>query len=372
MKAEKTKAYVKSLVEKKGLPLFDVCVYKNHEHLFRFYTGTLPVNGKETVFLYSASKPMTVVGALRLVDAGKLSLDDKVSKYLPNYENAFLLDEKGNRVSLKREMTVRHLFTMTAGLTYCLQTPSILAVKERLNGQGTTLDFVNAFVGEPLSFEPGERFQYSLCHDVLAGVVEVASGMRFSEYMEKEIFAPLGMQGTGFHLEKEKELFPQFTGVNGVVEPCETTNALVFGDEYDSGGAGVVGCVDDYIRFADALACGGEAKNGYRLLNESTVETMRTEQLENITVENAYTCVQGDDYGYGLGVRTRMKDTEWGLEKGEFGWDGAAGFYLLVDPKNKISIVMNTHVLSWPNVIGGEHLEIVRCIYEDMQTEGLL
>ena len=124
--------------------------------------------------------------------------------------------------------------------------------------------------------------------------------------------------------------------------------------------------------FADLLACGGESKNGYRLLKRETVELLRQETIASLGVDNSFTCVQGDDYGYGLGVRVRKRATDWGLPVGEFGWDGAAGTYIMADPINKISIVIGMHLRGWPNVFKGEHLRLVQCVYEDMKEEGIL
>ena len=85
-----------------------------------------------------------------------------------------------------------------------------------------------------------------------------------------------------------------------------------------------------------------------------------------MSVNNGFTCVQGEDYGYGLGVRVRQKATDWGLEEGEFGWDGAAGSYTLVDTDNGISITMGMNILAWPKAFTGEHLAIANRIYEEL------
>ena len=160
--------------------------------------------------------------------------------------------------------------------------------------------------------------------------------------------------------------------MSGEIVEIPIENELVFGENYDSGGAGVIGTVEDYARFVDLMACGGESENGYRLLKEETVELLRQETITSLGVDNSFTCVQGDDYGYGLGVRVRKKTTEWGLPIGEFGWDGAAGTYIMVDPINKISVVIGMHLRGWPNVFRGEHLRLVQCVYEDMIEEGIL
>ena len=372
MNGKKTIAYIEKLCKEKGLSYLDVRLYKGYEELFSYgkANGGKPT-GEEQLYLFSATKPMTVVCAMRLVEEGKLSLDDEVEKFLPAYKDTFLLDENGDRVSTKNRMTIRHLLTMSGGLSYNLQTEPVQELLRKTGGKPTTAETVSAFAQEPLSFEPGARFQYSLCHDVLAAVIEKVSGKRFSAYMDEVIFGPLGMTDSGFHIE-DKGVYDMYDcDEKGNVWKIQSHNRLILGENYDSGGAGVIANINDYAKFAVTLANGGVTENGYRLLEEKTLEEIRSTAHAELQVENAFTCVQGDEYVYGLGVRVRKQDTSWGLKKGEYGWDGAAGTYLLVDPHKKIAVVIGMHLLSWPYVFRGEHLQLVQCLYEDMRKENL-
>ena len=370
MKGTKTKAFIEKTLMQKGIPYLDICVSKGGETLFRDFYGE-ETTGKELLFMWSMSKPLTVVGVMKLVEEGKLSLDDPVEKYIPTYANTFLLDENGNRVPTKNKMTVRHLFTMSGGLTYNGGTDPILAVKAKKDA--CTLDFVKAFVETPLSFEPGERFQYSLCHDVLAAVAEVVSGKRFSQYMQDVLFAPLGMENTGYHLERTCAVKAQCrVSCDGEVKPTNDNNGLIFGDNYDSGGAGVLATVDDYVKFAKMLARGGVSVDGKRIIKEETLELIRSPQCAHMNVQNTFTCIQGDDYAYGLGMRTRKAPTAWGLPIGEYGWDGAAASYLMVDPVNGVSVVIGMNMLDWTNNFADGHLRIVEKVYADLHDEGIL
>ncbi|MBE5746877.1 MAG: beta-lactamase family protein [Clostridiales bacterium] len=373
MNGKKTIEYIDKICAEKGLTYLDVRMYKGYEELFSYgkANGEKPT-GKERLFLFSATKPMTVVCAMRLVEEGKLGLDDAVEKYLPAYKDIFLLDEKGNRVPTKNKMTVRHLLTMSGGLSYNVQTKAVQDMLRETDGKPSTEEAVSAFVKEPLLFEPGTRFEYSLCHDVLAAVIEKASGKRFSAYMDEIIFQPLGMTDSGFHTEDNGMYDMYDCDLEGKTWQIEPYNRLILGENYDSGGAGAISNVDDYVKFAVTLANGGVAKNGARILQEKTLETVRSTAHAEMQVENSFTCVQGDEYVYGLGVRVRQKDTSWGLAKGEYGWDGAAGMYLMVDPHQKIAVVIGMHLLCWPYLFRGEHLKIVQCLYEDMKKENLL
>ena len=373
MNGKRAIEYIEKLCEEKGISYLDVRLYKGYEEVFSYgkANGEQPT-GKERLYLFSATKPMTVVCAMRLIEEGKMSLDDTVESYLPAYKDAFLLDKNGNAALTKNKMTIRHLLTMSGGLSYDVQTKPVQELLQKTDGKPTTEQAVSTFIKTPLSFEPGERFQYSLCHDVLAAVIEKVSGIRFSVYMNEIIFQPLGMTDSGFHTES-KGIYDMYDcDENGKIWQIEPYNRLVLGENYDSGGAGVISNVDDYAKFAVALANGGVAENGVRLLKEKTLEEVRSTAHADMQVENAFTCVQGGEYAYGLGVRVRTKDTPWGLQKGEYGWDGAAGTYLMIDPRNKIAVVVGMHLLSWPYLFRGEQLKIVQKLYEDLREEGAL
>ena len=362
--------YIKKLVKNKKIPYMDVIAYQDGRQIFRWYggDGREEVTGKEKLFLYSATKPLTAVCALRLCEEGKLSLYDEVEKWLPAYKDVYLIDENGDKKAPKNKMLVLHLITMSAGLTYDFKSYPIQETIKENAGKEDTETIVGAFARKPLVFEPGAQFNYSLCHDVLAAVVEKASGKKFSEYVDEIIFQPLRMRNSSFlaSICGHANLYDCIEkGGIEKIEDVKYPTWMVFGKDYESGGAGVTSTVEDYIQFADALACGGE-KNGYQLLKTETIKQMYQEHLSSISVNNTFTCIQGDDYGYGLGVRTRIHPTVWGLPKGEFGWDGAAGSYVMVDPVNHISVFIGMHLDSWPRIFIGKHLEIVEKIYTNI------
>ena len=363
MNGERTKKYIDKLIAEKAIPYIDFSLSIGREQVLRYCASKDgKATGKEKLWLFSCTKPMTVVGAMRLVEAGKLSLEDEVGKYLPAFEKTFL----ASGAPTKTKMTVGQLFTMSAGFSYQVGAEPYKSLIKAAGERATATEIACALAQAPLLFEPGERFEYSLCHDVLAAVVEVVSGKRFSAYMQEEIFTPLGMTRTGFHTENEEPLAPCYYAENGEIFQIPNENDLVFTKNHDSGGAGAIGCVDDYAKFARALACDGVAENGYRLLGENALRALRACQQKALRLQNTFTCVQGDDYGYGLGVHVRKKRTEWGLPEGEFGWDGAAGAYLMVDPVHRVSVVIGMHLRNWPDVFQGEHLRLVECAYGDL------
>lgn len=362
----------KVLIGEKGVPGCDVIIKKEHETLFRFSVGhsdydrKIPVSSKDIYYMYSCTKPITCTAAMQLIEKGEFSLDTPVREILPAFADVFLMKD-GVKIRPERTMTVRHLFTMSAGFDYNFNSEAIKeAVKN--NPFAGTVEIVNSIAQMPLCFEPGEKFKYSLCHDVLAAVVETVSGMRFSEYLEKNIFSPLGMTDTGFILpENKKERISALYRCyeRGKYESIPQSNMFQLSENYESGGAGLYSTVDDYILFAEAMANEGVGLSANKILKKESIDLMRTEQLSEYSVDSSFTCAAGPGYGYGLGVRTLI-DKSGGQKSplGEFGWDGAAGSYVLIDPTNKLSIFFSMHVMNWPMLIGCGHAPIRDLTYE--------
>ena len=344
------------------IPYCELQVRRGHKLVYSARSGEEGV-GKR-FFLYSATKVMTVSAAMRLCQEGKLELDAPVSRYLPAYADAFIM-KNGIPCPTENTMTVRHVFTMSAGLDYRLDTPFI---REAASQPGAnTRSIVNAFIKRPLSFSPGDRFQYSLCHDVLGAVIEAVSNMSLAEYMRKTVFEPLGMEHTSFAYDKS-ELAPKYVYNNGVYKPDALENAYIIAPGYYSGGAGAVSNADDLSLFADALACGGAAWNGYSLLRPETIDLMRTDQASAVLRNNNFSCAAGEEFSYGLGVHTLVKPLgETPAPLGAFGWDGAAGAYLMSDPQNALSIAFLMHVHGWTQIRPVFHKPIRDAVYATLK-----
>ena len=219
---------------------------------------------------------------------------------------------------------------------------------------------------EPLSFEPGTRWLYSLSHDVLAAVVEVIAGKKFRDYVKENIFDPLDMQESFYHNAHVQDRMAeqyryvdsddanivnqQATGGSGkagqLVNVTKNVTAIP-GPEYDSGGAGITTSVSDYSKFVSALANGGVGPNGQRIISAGTIDVLRANQLNEVQMAD-YNWSQLKGYGYGLGVRTCIDIAKSGSTGsiGEFGWGGAAGATVLADPSRRISIFYAHHMLN--------------------------
>ena len=365
----KATAYIDKLIEEKKLPLLDVAVYKKHSLIYR-HSGSHgnKFNRGERLCMFSCTKVLTAVSGMKLLEEGKIALDDPVSKYIPAFENAYTVDENGEKH--KEVITVRHLFTMSTGFDYVRVTPEIAKLAQEKYDTATTADVISELIKKPLNFKPGERFLYSLSHDALGALIETVSGMDLAEYMKLHIFEPLGMKNSTMKSEEVTEVPAVHKIIDGGFEVdtrdfYKTRHPTKL---YRNGGSSLVSTVDDYAVFADTLACGGITESGYRLIKKETIEKMKEPHFDSLNIKSTYTCIQGTDYAYGLGVRVRTAPLECGIPVGEFGWDGAAGSYVLVDTDNEISITMGMNVMDWPQIFRGEHLAIARLIYEELLT----
>lgn len=365
--------YLNSL-EQCGIPGCDCAVIHNHELVFRHTVGYADskreksLTDKNTYWLYSASKLITCTAIMQLIEKGLFDLDTPVSNILPEYKNLNVKTKKG-LIPAKNPMTIRHLLSMQSGLNYDLDAPSIRKVVEETNNEATTRQVIAALANEPLEFEPGTHFLYSLSHDVLGAVVEVVSGQKFGEYLHEHIFKPLGMKNTGFELTHELEanmsdLF-EFDMDNMLSTPSPNKNRYFLTKNYESGGAGLISTVNDYLLFLDAMCHGGVSIDGYKLLSMESIDNMRQDQM-NETSKKDFDLFGRIGYSYGLGVRTLIEREKSGVKSplGEFGWDGAAGAYALIDVENHLAIFYIQHVLNCGYVYDVIHPKVRDLTYE--------
>ena len=361
-----------------GIPGCDLVVYKDHEPIYRHFVGMrdreagIPMDGHEVYWIFSASKVFTCTAALQLLEKNVIGLDDPVSNYLPAYGLLSVI-ENGHVRAAQEVMTLRHLFAMQGGLSYDLNSPSLTKAKYYGGGHADTRTLIDALAEEPLLFDPGKHFNYSLCHDILAAVIEVASGMKFSAYLKKNIWSRLGIEETGFVLPDELRgrLAQQYiydeTTQSSKVHPDGNICVYAMTPEYESGGAGLYSTVDDYILLSDALACDGVSKTGKRILKPETIDLMRTNQQYGACMDDWNTKINRPGYGYGLGVRTLMDKSASRGPVGEFGWDGAANAYTLIDPENHVSAFYGAHVRGCGYGYSVIHPTIRDLIYEGLE-----
>ncbi len=353
----------------------DCEVYIDGKSVFRYFSGysdwenKIPLNGNELYNIYSCSKVATVTAGLQLLEKGKFLLSDPLYEYIPEFRDMYIKTENGKLIKVQNPITIRDLFTMSAGFTYDFESGWVERAKEKTNGTFDTVASIKEFAKDPIIFEPGTHWSYSLGHDVLAALVSVISGKKFRDYMKENIFDPIGMNETYYHAtpEIENRIAEQYTFVpndgnivTDIVEAQKSGNAKsgtfqnvgkkiehVLGDEYDSGGAGIITSVSDYAKFCAALANHGTALTGEKILSKSSIELMRTNHLGDTQLKD-FNWQHLLGYGYGLGVRTHIDKAVSGCisNLGEFGWGGAAGATVICDPKINLAVFYAQHVLN--------------------------
>lgn len=363
------------------LPFCDLHVTKDGKEIYQKSVGcsdiaqTKPFDAHDLVWIFSCTKIATCTAAMKLVEEGKLRLDAPVSDYLPAFRNVTVRQPDGTVAPAKNTMTVRHLFSMSAGLDYDLDAP---AIREAVAHEGaSTVDIVSALAKKPLHFEPGTNYLYSLAHDVLGGIVEVVSGKPLSQYLQENFFAPLGMQDTTFHPTQEQlarmATIYRHNKLDGTYAPApdaQNQNKYTFTDNYDSGGAGIVSSGADYIKLITMLANEGKAPDGTPLLRPETVAQMSENQLCDAARTELMLKPRFLGYGFGLCGRVHMQPQMSLMPSpaGEFGWDGAAASYVLVDTKNHLAIFFATHIMRCEFAYSKVHTKLTELVYQALQN----
>lgn len=338
---EKAKAFCDSFLDL-GVPGFDFAVYQDGKCILRHMNGysdlenKVKMTGDERYNIYSCSKVITCVAAMQLWEKGLFSLEDKLSDYMPEFNDMTVKTENGIQKA-EHPILIRHLFEMTAGFSYHCRSPHIITAISETDGRCPTRETMKYLAKEPLLFEPGDRWEYSLCHDVLAALVEIISGEKFETYVKKNIFDIAGMSRSSFMLPEEElnTIAEQYRFENGrAVNVGKNIVSYKLGSEYASGGAGGISTVDDYIKFLEALRT-------HKLLKVETLKLMMTDRLTEWQKRTYWT---KSTHGYGLGVRCPKGNKQYT----DFGWGGAACAYLALDVENKISLFFGAHLLSSP------------------------
>ncbi len=323
-----------------------------------------PATTPDTLYrIYSMTKPVTGVAAMLLIEDGRLSLDQPIADLLPAYRTMqVLVDPSGDEVRpAKRLITVRHLLTHTAGLSYAIRPESPLARRYAQEGltpgdrtgrvpagakaqPATLAEFADRLAGVPLNADPGARWEYSVAQDLLGRVIEVASGMAFDRFLRQRIFDPLMMPDTAFDAPPGAR--DRLTSVYGVSpqglsviddradSPFATRPATLF-----AGGAGLVSTPQDYARFVGMLL-GDGALGRVRIMSRETARLA----MSNLLPEGV---VYRPSKGFAAAMDIQL---EQGVEPdeeapGSVSWGGAAGTLMWADRASGLGLVLMTQYM---------------------------
>lgn len=372
-------AYFEQYVNDGRLPGFQVVVSRDgkvaHHTCYgkRDIEAKLPVEADTIWRIYSMTKPITSVALMMLVEEGKLLLTDPVSQFIPSF-GASRVWRSGSVVRpftepVTEPMLVWHLLTHTSGLTYGFMYQSPVDDLYRRAGyewgaprDTTVAQACDTWASLPLLFQPGTEWNYSVATDVVGRIVEIVSGQSLDEFFAQRIFAPLGMNDTGFFAPEEKH--PRLAAL---YQPDPATRLAKRLDgmgrnatrapKFLSGGGGLVSTAHDYDRFMQMIANHG-ALDGVRILSPRTVRLMTMNHLPGgadisafgrpLDLENTY---DGIGFGLGFSVMVNQADSKLHGSAGDFGWGGAASTTFWIDPVERLSVAFYTQLLpssTWP------------------------
>jgi CubicO group peptidase (beta-lactamase class C family) len=308
---------------------------------------------RDAIFrMASMTKPVTAVAILMLLEEGKLRLSDPVSAFIPEFTDtqvAVPVDETARlvpgeipdhyTVPASREITLRDLLTHTSGLESGGLGGRIGNTVAPRDTRMNLEQYIPTLGKVPLDFQPGTRWRYSALAgiEVLGRVVEVASGMTLDRFLQERLFDPLGMEDTAFTVpaDKQSRLVMLYERTDeGQLERSEGNPAWLDTTTLFAGGAGLYSTADDYIRFAQMLANGGEL-DGQRILGLRTVELMASNHIGELYGPDAN---RPEGLGFGLAVEVVLDPVKADTRRGpgSFGWGGAFGTYYWVDPHNDL------------------------------------
>ncbi|WP_145148160.1 serine hydrolase [Paenibacillus xylanexedens] len=312
---------------------------------------------RDSIFrLYSMTKPITATAVMILLERGDIDLFDPVSCYIPGFKNQ-RVEKNGQLVPVNREVNIHDLLNMTSGLLYdgagATGQQSYKLFQEldsRLFSENpmSTMEFANRQGMGPLSFEPGTNWQYGTSADILGAVVEAVSGMRYGQFLRKELFDPLEMNDTGFWIPKEKrnrlaktyqddgegklKLYDgNHLGINHQMD-CEPA--------FESGGAGIASTIDDTAKFTTMLLNQG-IHNGIRLLKQKTIQYLTSASLTNGQQKgfDTWHTLLGHSYGNQMRIMTDPGKAGFIGSLGEYGWDGWLGAYFTNSPHDGLTVL---------------------------------
>lgn len=294
----------------------------------------VPMTRDAIARMASIAKTTTAVAVLMLYEEGRLRLSDPVSRFIPEFAGVRVTSAGASGgdtlVAPERPVTIQDLLTHQAGLAVDGE-----ALDKLWETAQTASEFAQGVAHIPLRSQPGTQYAYGPSYEVLGVVVERASGLSFEEFLRQRVFLPLRMTDTHFFVPENKR--DRLAGVyqkdsSGRLSLYRRRGQEEVTTRFTSGGGGLRGTVGDYYRFAQMLLDGG-VRDGERLISPKSIELMTTAQVPAHSA--------ADEFGWGLGTNVRIRASSDGIGSvGSYGWNGGTGTLYLVDPRERLIVVV--------------------------------
>ena len=345
------------------------CTFAGHSGVRNVQTGACIPDGA-IYRIYSMTKPIVSVLALQLIEEGLFRLNTPLSDLDPRFSKMRVLSADGHIAPADGHITIEHLLTHRAGFSYdftigCPIAPYYRSAAIMGDGRRDLSDLAGVISDQPLVFNPGQSWRYSVSTDVLAHAIECATGLRLESLLKTYIFDPLGMIDTAFCLSPDQcsrlmavygprslsqlpilQKMPHDLSVQadlGGTHPQNDPN-------FRRGGYGLYSTVSDYMRFANMLLT-GRTPEGDIILSSAMMDLARAVRVS--FPQKTFRINDEPFSGYGWGLLGRVMEdigqAQYPTSHGEFGWSGAAATYFWVDPQRQVTGCVMTQY------IGSEH-----------------
>jgi CubicO group peptidase (beta-lactamase class C family) len=363
---QKIDAHLQEHLDKKWIPGAVSMVARKGKVVYSNTIGTSgiknqPLKTNDVFRLASMTKPIVSTAIMILVEEGMCTLEDPLSKYIPEFKNPVILKEVNEKDSTyttepsPSEITIRQLLTHTSGIGYGFTNPKVSGViynkakiPDGANIEATTIsEKMKILARLPLLHEPGKKYTYGLSTDVAGYLVEVLSGKNLSDFCEEKILQPLEMKDTHFFRPEsdDERLVHLFSEINGTlvdVMNLPVGKNLLYpthgAKSYYSGGSGLTGTAEDYMKFMQMILNGGSL-NGIRILSRKSIESMSANHIGDLSI-NPY----GTKFGIGFSIETAQSVYRKLGSPGRLAWGGIYNTTFWIDPKEEVIAVLMTQI----------------------------
>jgi CubicO group peptidase (beta-lactamase class C family) len=363
---KKIDAHLKEQLDKKWIPGAVAMVARKGKIIYSNTIGTSGINNQslksDDLFrLASMTKPIVSTAIMILIEEGKCTLEDPVSKYIPEFKNPVILKEVNEKDSSytsepsPSEVTIRQLLSHTSGIGYGFTNPKVSGIiygkakiPDGANMESYTIgDKMKVLAKLPLLHAPGTKYTYGLSTDVAGYLVEVLSGKKLDDFCEERIMKPLGMKDTHFFRPQSDEtrMVHLYSEVNNSVVDimnmpvAKNMNLATRGAKmYLSGGSGLTGTADDYMKFMQMILNGGTL-NGMRILSRKSIEAMSNNHIGDLSI-NSF----GTKFGLGFSIDTPQSVYRRLGSPGRLAWGGIYNTTFWIDPKEQLIAVLLTQI----------------------------